>query len=61
MERVVGLILKKRTSGLAVALSDKGHKRSFLRRSLNKTCCLGEGNRRGTSIETEGQLSSWKW
>src|SRR3974390_909291 len=21
----------------------------------NKTCCLGEGNRRGTSIETEGQ------
>ena len=20
----------------------------------NKTCCLGEGNRRGTSIETEG-------
>ncbi|WP_156944830.1 hypothetical protein [Bradyrhizobium sp. Ec3.3] len=24
-------------------------------RSRNKTCCLGEGNRRGTSIETEGQ------
>jgi len=24
-------------------------------RSRNKSCCLGEGNRRGTSIETEGQ------
>src|SRR4029077_15898987 len=24
-------------------------------RSRNKTCCLGEGNRRGTSIETERQ------
>ena len=24
-------------------------------RSRNKTCCLGEGNRRGTSIGTEGQ------
>jgi hypothetical protein len=44
--RLITSIFSRRLTGFWVGVTA---------RSRNKTCCLGEGNRRGTSIETEGQ------